>query len=401
MPRHKRNRAAQRVAKDPTDLERLPELGSVPWVLALLVAGILVAYQPSINGGLLWDDDAHITRPELQSLGGLYRIWFELGATQQYYPLLHSAFWLEHKLWGDAVVGYHLANILEHSLAVVLVYLILQRLEVPGALLAAGIFGLHPVMVESVAWISEQKNTLSAVFYLSAMLAYLKRGSGKAVGGGAPSEFGRDKYYWLSLFLFVLGLLTKTVTATLPAALLVIFWWQRGTLSWRRDVLPLVPFFALGAVAGIATAWVERRLIGAEGVEFDLSLIDRGLLAGRVILFYLSKLFWPGNLMFIYPHWSIDADQWWLWVFPIATLTVTAVLWAVRKRWRGPLAGWMFFCGTLFPVLGFLNVYPFRYSYVADHFQYLASLGIIVPVAAALTLTCERLTRADRSTKFA
>jgi 4-amino-4-deoxy-L-arabinose transferase-like glycosyltransferase len=196
----------------------------------------------------------------------LYRIWFDLGATQQYYPLLHSAFWVEHKLWGDTTFGYHLVNVVFHIAAASLVYAILIKLRVPGALLAAAIFALHPVHVESVAWISEQKNTLSAVFFLTALLVYLQF-----------DETRQKRKYFLALGLFCLGLLAKTVTATLPAVLLVIFWWQRGTLHWRRDVVPLLPFFALGAAAGLLTAWVERNLIGAEGAAFELTWIERGL----------------------------------------------------------------------------------------------------------------------------
>jgi hypothetical protein len=237
-----------------------------PWaVLALVAATVVWAYWPAMTGGLLWDDDAHITRPALRSPMGLFRIWSSFGATQQYYPLLHTSFWVQHRLWGDNTLGYHVVNLLLHLTAVLLVYLVLRRLRVPGALLAAAIFALHPVHVETVAWITEQKNTLSAVFYLGAMLAYLS------------FDQRRDIWsYLLALDLFVLGLLSKTVTATLPAALLVIFWWsrsrdpealggQRGTLSWRRDVLPLVPFFALGAVGGLVTAWFEHSLIGAHG----------------------------------------------------------------------------------------------------------------------------------------
>jgi protein O-mannosyl-transferase len=369
--------------------------------LALVLLTTIIVYSPSLNGAILWDDDAHITRPELLSVGGLYRIWFELNATQQYYPLLHSAFWLEHKLWGDAVLGYHLVNVVWHSLAVVLVYLILSKLKIPGALLAASIFAVHPVMVESVAWISEQKNTLSAVFYLSAMLAYLHfdeswnplpLGEGRVRASSTnaplpqPSPKWRGSFYVLALGLFILGLLTKTVTATLPAALLVILWWQRGTLSWKRDVLPLVPFFVLGAVAGVLTAWVERKLIGAEGADFQMSIVERSLLAGRVIWFYLAKLIWPANLVFIYPRWQIDPAIWWQWIFSLAALAVTVALWAFRHTTRAPLAGWLLFCGTLFPVLGFLNVYPFIYSFVADHFQYLASLGMIVLASAAIAI---------------
>ena len=339
----------------------------------LILLATLVAYWPVRSGGLLWDDDAHLTKPELQSAGGLYRIWFEMGATQQYYPLLHSAFWLEHKLWGDSVLGYHLVNVFWHMVSITLVYFILERLKIPGSLLAAGIFALHPVMVESVAWMTEQKNTLSAVFYLSAMLVYLRF-----------DESRRRSLYFLALALFVLGLLTKTVTATLPAALLVIFWWQRGAVSWRRDVAPLLAFFAVGAMAGVLTAWLERTQIGAEGVDFELNFLQRGLIAGRVVWFYLAKLLWPANLIFFYQRWDVDPTQWWQWLFPIATLGMLAGLWSIRHRWRGPLASWLFFVGTLFPVLGFLNVYPFIISYVADHFQYLASLGIIVFLSAVV-----------------
>src|SRR4051812_7599929 len=177
-----------------------------PVGLMLVLMIVVLVYWPALNGGFLLDDDAHVTKPELQSLGGLYRIWFEPGATFQYYPLLHSAFWFEHKLWNDSVLGYHLVTLLWHMLAVYLVYFILVRLKIRGALLAAAIFALHPVMVESVAWISEQKNTLSAVFCLSAMLAYLKF-----------DESSHRSYYYIAFGLFVLGLLTKTViTATLP-----------------------------------------------------------------------------------------------------------------------------------------------------------------------------------------
>jgi tetratricopeptide (TPR) repeat protein len=346
------------------------------WLLgAALVIAVFLAYQPAWQGGFIWDDDAHVTKPELRSWHGLYSIWFDLGATQQYYPLLHSVFWIEHKLWGDAPLGYHLVNILLHAMAALMAAAVLRRLEVPGAYLAAAIFALHPVQVESVAWITELKNTLSAVFYLSAVMLYLRF-----------DQERKKPFYAAALALFVLGLLSKTVTATLPGALLVVFWWKRGKLSWRRDVLPLTPFFILGAAAGLFTAWVERKLIGAEGAAFDLTFIDRFLIAGRVIWFYLGKLFWPANLIFIYPRWNISQAVWWQYLFPAAALFLAAVLWVLRRRWRGPLAGLLFFVGTLFPVLGFFNVFPFIYSFVADHFQYLASLGVIALVSAGIAL---------------
>ena len=357
---------------------------------ALIFCATVLTYLPAVRGGFLWDDDAHVTKADLRSPHGLERIWGEVGATQQYYPLLHTAFWLEHRLWGDAVVGYHLINILLHAAAACLVVAVARRLAVPGALLAGLLFALHPIEVESVAWISEQKNTLSAVFCLGAAWVYL--------------GFDRDRrasQYWLALGLFVLSLLSKTVTATLPAGLLVIFWWQRGRLSWRRDALPLLPWFGLGAACGLFSAWVERLFVGAHGTAYALSLLDRCLLAGRVLWFYFTKLLWPANLTFIYPRWTVDAAAWWQWLFPLGAVGVVGFLCRVaatrpgeparERAARAPLAGWLFFAGTLFPALGFVNVYPFRYSYVADHFQYLAGLGIIVPAASGLSWLLARI----------
>ncbi|MGB7753155.1 MAG: tetratricopeptide repeat protein [Candidatus Acidiferrales bacterium] len=189
----------------------------------------------------------------------------------------------------------------------------------------------------------------------------------------------------------MLALLSKTVTATLPAVLLVIFWWRRGRLEWKRDVLPLLPWLALGISAGLFTSWVERTLIGARGADFLLTPVQRVLIAGRAICFYAGKLLWPTNLTFFYPHWKIDPAVWWQWLFPAGVLALGIGLVFAARRYRGPLASFLIFSGTLFPVLGFLNIYPFRFSYVADHFQYLASLGMIVPVTSVLVRAIERI----------
>ncbi len=358
-----------------------------PWVFILIFCASVAAYWPAVEGTPLWDDSAHITSPDLQSLDGLRRIWLDRVATQQYYPLLHTAFWIEHRLWGDAVAGYHLTNILLHALAACLVVVILRTLHRPGAPLAGVLFALHPVCVEAVAWISEQKSTLSAVFYLSSALIYLRFDHDR-----------RRRLYFLALTLFILALLSKTVTATLPAALLIVLWWRKGRLHWKRDVLPLAPWILVGAAAGFFTAWVERTDIGAHGADFNLSLLERSLIAGRALWFYLGKLLWPANLTFIYPRWDINAGAAWQYLFPagfLAVLVAFALL--ARRGTRGPLTALLYFSLTLFPVLGFLNVYPFVYSFVADHFQYLAGLAVIVPAAAAVTLLTNRIQGAPRA----
>jgi protein O-mannosyl-transferase len=389
---------------------------------ALIFVAVLVAYIPALNGRPLWDDFGHITVPELRSLGGLWRVWSETGATQQYYPLLHSAFWFEHQVWGDSMLGYHLANVALHATAAFLLVLILRRLAVAGALLAGLIFALHPVCVESVAWISEQKNTLSAVFYLAAALVYVRNVAGrkpraagenqarvnrrakadqsvvrKSVVHKSVAQPFRAASYWIAFLLFICALLSKTVTATLPAALLVVLWWQRGRLRWKEDVVPLVPWFAIAAVGGLLSIWFERHVIGARGADFTLTWLERCLLAGRAVWFYLGKVLWPTNLTFIYPRWTISAGAWSQYLFPLSAIALGIALWILARRYRGPLAGYLYFCGTLVPVLGFVDVYPFRFSYVADHFQYLASLGMIVPMASTLAIAAKQLSQHKRS----
>jgi Tfp pilus assembly protein PilF len=323
---------------------------------------------------LLWDDNAHVPVNQAAAWAALARIWFKLGATQQYYPVLFSAFWLEHHLWGDSLVGYHLVNIVLHAAAAFLVVAIVRQLQLPGAWLSALIFALHPVCVESVAWMSEQKNTLSAVFCLSAALLYLRFDRSRSLS-----------LYLASLGLFILALLSKSVTASLPGVLLVVFWWQRGRLQSRRDLLPLIPFFIVGVSAGLFTGWVERIYIGAVGQAFEIGAVQRILLMGRIPWFYLSKLFWPANLLFIYPRWTIDGAVWWQYIFPLAAFGVLTVFSILARTKRAPLATALIFLGMLLPVSGLFNVYPFLFSYVADHFQYLPSLAIIIPVASFLT----------------
>jgi protein O-mannosyl-transferase len=347
---------------------------------ACLLCVNLLVYSPAFRGTYVWDDLSNVTPPGLRSLHGLWQIWFDLRATSQYYPLVQSAFWLEHFIWGDNTIGYHLVNVVLHTVSAGLVVLIVRRLALPGAWLAGCIFALHPVCVESVAWITEQKNTLSCVWYLTAILTYLLFDQTRS----------KSKYF-LALFLFLLALASKSATTPLPGVLLVIVWWRYGRIDWRRDVLPLVPFAGLAISSGLLTFYVEKVFVRAQGSTFALSPIQHLLVATRVPWYYAFHLLWPVNLMFFYPHWSIDPGVWWQYLFPAGLVAVTIAFGLLARRNRGPLAGLLIFVGTLVPVLGFLHVFYFRYSYIADHFEYLASLGIIVPVAAAVTIAGRRL----------
>ncbi|MGN6369908.1 MAG: tetratricopeptide repeat protein [Phycisphaerae bacterium] len=350
----------------------------VPVAIVLLS---VLAYLPALRAGFIWDDDVHVTQNyNLRTAEGLWRIWTDPQSSPQYYPLAHTLFWLEYQTWGPWAAGDHAVNVLLHATNAVLVWLVLRRLRVPGSWLGALLFAIHPVEVETVAWVMEAKTLLSTLFYLLAMLCCLQFWKIDADDG----ESANWRIYGLAIFCFVLSLLSKSVTATLPAAFLVILWWKRGRIG-ARDIALLLPMFLLGAASGLYTAALERTHVGAEGAEWALSLMDRVLIAGRALWFYAGKLVWPRPLIFFYPRWTIDARLWWQYLFPLAAMAVVWLLWLKRRQLgRGPLAAVLFFGLTLGPALGFLNFYPMRYSFVADHFQYLACVGLLALAGALL-----------------
>jgi tetratricopeptide (TPR) repeat protein len=257
------------------------------------------------------------------------------------------------------------------------------------------------VHVESVAWITERKNVLSGFFYLSALLAYLgfSRMTHEPVaspgveGGSSPSgsQSRRRVCYLLALFLYLCALLSKTIACSLPVTILLLLWWKKDRIHWR-DLPPLLPFFVVGAALGLLTVWMEKHLVGAQGEAWALSLVDRCLIAGRALWFYAGKLLWPRNLIFIYPRWPVNSGIWWQYLFPVTAGAVLALLWFMRRRTgKGPLVTLLYFAVTLVPALGFFNVYPMQFSFVADHFQYLASIGVIALVSAWISVALNRL----------
>ncbi|HUG92601.1 MAG TPA: tetratricopeptide repeat protein [Planctomycetaceae bacterium] len=358
-----------------TPNERLAQLGRV----AAILLAVFAAYLPAVGGDFLWDDDAYVSQnPTLRDADGLRRIWFEFGATPQYYPLVFTSFWIEYHLWGAAPAGFHLVNILLHGLNALLLWRLLARLRLPAAWFAAALFALHPVHVESVAWITERKNTLSGFFVLAAAVCYLRWRAGWNQDRPAGANHGS---YWLAILLFAAALLSKTVVLTLPAVLLLIACWQRGRIV-RWDVLAVLPMAVLGVAGGLVTRWMETHHVGTRFVDFGLSFADRVLIAGRAVVFYAGKLVWPVDLTFIYPRWPVDAGAWWQWIYPAGVVAVLAGAFALRRRiGRGPAVAMLAFVVMLSPALGFVDFYPMRFSYVADHFQYLASVSLLALVA--------------------
>ncbi len=354
---------------------------------AALVLLVVLAYLPALRGGYIWDDDAYVTdNLSLRSVEGLRRIWLEPTSpivVAQYYPLTETAFWLEYQLWGAWPAGYHVVNVLLHATSATLLWRLLALLGVPAAWVVAALWAVHPVGVESVAWVTELKNVLSGLCFFAAALAYVRFDRAAFAADSSEDAPRRWGWYAVALGLFACALLAKSVTSMLPAALLLVVWWRRGTIR-ARDVVPLLPFLAAGAASGTATAWMERHQVGATGSEWSFTLADRLLIGGRAVWFYAAKLVWPVNLAFNYERWTIDPADGRQWAFPAAAGIALALLFAARARiGRGPLAAVLFFVGTVTPALGFFDVYPMRYSFVADHFQYLASIGVVALAVGA------------------
>jgi len=345
----------------------------------LIVVLTMVVYIPAMRGGFIWDDALFITdNPMMKAHDGLHRFWLTTEAPD-YYPLTWSLWWLEWRAWGSNATGYHVVNILLHAANAVLVWMILRRLKISGAWLAALAFAIHPVNVATVAWISEQKNTLSMMFSAVAVLLYLKF-----------DESDRWPWYGLSLMAFLLALLSKSAAVMLPVVLLGCVWWMRHRIRWK-DLLRCAPFFLLSLVLGLATVWFQYHQVLEEAIT-NRRVAVRLAAAGWAPWFYFGKTLVPLNLMLIYPKWHIDASRWICYVPGVLWIACFVVFWWKRESWGRPLLfGFGCFVAMLFPVLGFFDQGFYEYSAVADHWQYYSIIGIIALVVAAGEGICRRL----------
>ncbi|HUC86097.1 MAG TPA: tetratricopeptide repeat protein [Candidatus Acidoferrales bacterium] len=350
------------------------------WLGSILVLATVAAYWPVFSAGFIWDDDAYVTEnPLLTAPDGWFRIWFSAHSQSQYFPLVYTTLRMEYAMWGLNPLGYHVVNLVLHVGNALLIWKLLRWLAVPGAWLAAAVFALHPVQVETVAWVTELKNTESTLFYLLAIFAWWKFCAGRG-----------PWLYLLALGLHALALFAKTTACTLPAAMLLVLWIRREPVGWRRAAQTL-PFLFLGFGMGLLSVWWEGHL-GNYAPKYHLlgGPLDRLLIATHALWFYAAKVLWPVNLTFSYPRWAINPAELSQYVWLAGCLVVAAVLWACRRAWdRSIAAALFFFAAALSPMLGFIPLYTFYYSYVADHYQNFACLGIIGLVAgqAAVSAT--------------
>ncbi len=360
----------------------------------LLLIFIGVAYFPAVRGQFIWDDNLLVAGNQLvHAPDGLYRLWFTTEPSD-YWPLTNSTFWIEWRLWENNPVGYHFTNLLLHFASALLLWKILAKLSIPGAYLAALLFAVHPVNVESVAWIAQRKNTLAMLFFLLSILSYLRDLEGPRTTDDGPPK---HRWYGLSLLAFVLAMLSKGSVAILPVVLLLIVWWQRGRIA-LRDLGRTVPFFLVaGALTGV-NIWFQTH--GGEAIR-TASIPERLIGAGAIIWFYWSKALVPIDLSFVYPQWQIDLSDWLWWLPALAALAVTAALgWLAHRRrsdWaRALLFSWLFFCVALLPVLGLTDVYFMKFALVADHYQYIAIIAVVALIAAGCSVWYRCATSAGR-----
>ncbi|MGB9476140.1 MAG: tetratricopeptide repeat protein [Candidatus Udaeobacter sp.] len=372
------------------------------WILALLlIALVCVAYARVLNAGFIWDDESHLTQnPCIIGPLGLKEIWTTARAV--YYPLVLTTFWALHKVVGLTPWPYHLVNVLLHAASAVLLWQILWQLEVRGAWLGAALWALHPVMVQSVAWVTELKNTQSCLFYLLSIFCFLKWNhtsqivqvsqeqnavNQREAASTNPRQRAGDPssmLFALSLCFFILATLSKPSVVMLPVVLALCVWWRGGRIN-RGNVAALVPFALVSAIASVWTIFEQKFHAGAIGAEWAQSWPDRLIIAGRAIWFYLGKLAWPHSLVFIYPRWDIDSSQLSAYLPLFAALAALLVLWWFSRKWgRAVFFAAAYYVVSLFPVLGFFDIFFFRYSFVSDHFQYLASMGPLALGGAAI-----------------
>jgi protein O-mannosyl-transferase len=352
---------------------------------AALVVAIFIAYARVWHAGYIWDDDDHLTHnPCIIGPLGFNDIWTTSRAV--YYPLVLSSFWVQHSLWGLNPLPYHLVDVALHAICAILLWRVLARLNVPGAWLGAALWALHPVQVESAAWITEQKNTQSGVFYLLAIFFFIgwMRATCAHAEGQRPDGFPRSRNYCAALLCAVLAILSKSSTVMLPVVLGLVWWWIDRRFRWQ-NLFYLVPFATISGLASVWTIWEQKYANHALGAEWSQSWAQRAVVAGKDVWFYLWKLAWPHPLTFIYPVWNTDAGQPIAWVPLAGVILLLGLFWILRK---GPAGGAFFafsyFVVSLFPVMSFFNVYFFRYSFVGDHFQYLASMGPLAFAGAAI-----------------
>lgn len=342
------------------------------WALVFVVAAF-AAYQPALNAGFFWDDDVFITQnPQMSSPTGLLQIWFQPSTSPHYYPLLLTVFWLLEKCFGSSAAGYHFVNVALHAVNAFLILLLGRRLGFRHAWIASLLFLLHPINVQSVAWITEMKNTLSTLFMLCGCLVWAGASSSKS-----PS-MASGRWWWFAL-LFAAAMLTKSTSIAMLLSVVLIDWVLGRNVRNRSYWLAVLPLLVAGSAFALYSVSFERSLT-RNGVFEPLSLPAQFGIASWSVFFYLGKLIWPSNLAPVYAMPSVSLAWIIFWCGALGALIVAACLPGRRGNWR-VFAALFFFCAFVFPI-PFIGVQFLRwYGPVTDHFAYVPSAVFCLAVS--------------------
>jgi len=365
----------------------------------LLIAAIAAAvYLPSLGNGFVeWDDQVYVYESEGLALTGpaFIRWAFTAVVSSNWHPFTMLVYGALYRLFGLDPAGYHLANLVLHALNTFLVFVLAMKLlglalggekkggVLAGAAIAALAFGLHPQRVESVAWVSELKDVLCGAFFLLSVISYIRWSQGG----------GRALYYALSIFFFVLALISKPMAVTLPVVLLILDYYPLrrldGAGSIKKALMEKLSFFLLAAAGALATIWAQS------GDKAMASLVQSPLaermdVAVRGAAFYLKKLFVPVDLVPFYVR-PLEGEffNYAFWISLAVFVVISAA--CVLLRSRALKAAWLYYLVTLFPVIGLLQVSDMA---AADRYSYLPSLGpviLISGVAASFAVNRRRV----------
>ena len=355
----------------------------------IIFGSSMLVYLACVHGDWVWDDYPLIAlNPVVQGPYSFLAWWFSPDAPD-YFPLTTTMLWLEWHAFGNATTGYHVVSMLLHAAASILLWRLLAVMRIPGAWLAGLLFAVHPLCVESVAWISELKNTLTQPLFLLAAIHWVRADE----QAETDQAFTAGATQWaLALFCFLMAMFAKTSVVMFPVVILLHAWWKRGAVSFR-DILRAAPFFLVSLLLGLVTIWFQHgRAIGAEVIPVG-GPASRFAIAGMAIPFYLSKILLPIGLLPIYPRWQVDPPHIWQFISWPCLAALAAACWFNRRTWgRQILFAGGFFLIMILPVLGFITISYMRISWVADHFVYLPMISIVALLAAAITTAAKQLT---------
>lgn len=356
---------------------KIPKLSEdLRWPALIILLAILI-YGYSLTNNFSWDDNNYILKnPGVLSWTGLPKLWSSLDLAFYDNPLTLTFFWVQHKLWGVHPMGYHIISLVLHILNALLFFGLAKKTAPAIAGIPALLFTIHPIQVETVAWIAEQKNLFCLFFLQLAFHSYLNF-----------DENGERKNYFKMLLFFFMSILSKSIGICFIAIPFLHAWWKKGTLG-KHQLLLVIPLLCLGSLTATWAVHVHHLYEVRDGIA---SFPERMILSGKLFFFYIKQMLLPWRFLTFYPKWNLDSTRWTNWMGLISLLILYgAFYWQRRRLGRGAFTLLCFYGISIFPALGLFHVTFMKFSYAADHFTYLSLPPIILLAVSAAYLFQEK-----------